>query len=177
VKANRGQLVAAALTLCQAWVAAGRPDGKEVLGMFDSWAAVIGGILCAAGVPGLLTNAKKFRQSFADQQSEWREFISLWWQRHGQNLVGVKDLFEWVESEQLLGQILDSENPRGRQTQLGKQLRKMRGRVIGDYRIDDLDKEDHSDRQLYRLEKVAKPASAMPETPPPADEEQVEMEA
>ena len=38
MKANRGQLVWAALTLCQAWVAAGKPPGKETLGMFEAWA-------------------------------------------------------------------------------------------------------------------------------------------
>ena len=32
-KAHRGELVGAALTLCQAWIAAGRPVGKRTLGM------------------------------------------------------------------------------------------------------------------------------------------------
>src|SRR6516164_6851097 len=53
-KENRGQLVWAALTLARAWIAAGRPAGTEVLGMFEAWTDVIGGILGVAGVPGLL---------------------------------------------------------------------------------------------------------------------------
>src|SRR5207244_2518221 len=51
-KENRGALVHAALTLCQAWVAAGRPAGQRTLGMFEGWAEVVGGVLEVAGVPG-----------------------------------------------------------------------------------------------------------------------------
>src|SRR5262249_32643245 len=60
-KQHRGELVWGALTLCQAWVAAGRPAGEQTLGMFESWAEVLGGILQVAGVPGLLANAREFR--------------------------------------------------------------------------------------------------------------------
>jgi len=34
---HRGELVWAALTLAQAWLAAGRPEGHKVLGMFENW--------------------------------------------------------------------------------------------------------------------------------------------
>ncbi|MGH6813689.1 MAG: hypothetical protein ACREDM_15565 [Methylocella sp.] len=56
IKANRGRLVAACLTLCRAWVAAGMPRGSAIVGSFESWAAVIGGILAVAEVPGFLGN-------------------------------------------------------------------------------------------------------------------------
>ncbi len=54
---NRGDLVWAALTLGQAWIAAGRPEPNVVaLGNFEAWTAVIGGILQVAEVPGFLAN-------------------------------------------------------------------------------------------------------------------------
>src|SRR5262249_7584717 len=60
-KAHRAQLVWAALTLCRAWIVAGKPAGKQKLGMFEGWVETMGGILDVAGVRGLLTNAEAFR--------------------------------------------------------------------------------------------------------------------
>ncbi|WP_437495092.1 hypothetical protein WME75_33240 [Sorangium sp. So ce1014] len=51
-KTNRVRLVRAVLVLVRAWLAAGRPPGKRTLDSFESWAAVVGGILEHAEVPG-----------------------------------------------------------------------------------------------------------------------------
>jgi putative DNA primase/helicase len=51
VRANRARLVAACLTLCQAWIAAGRPRGTRTIGSYENWAQVIGGVLEVAGIP------------------------------------------------------------------------------------------------------------------------------
>ena len=40
VRANRARLVAACLTLCQAWIAAGRPRGTRTIGSYENWAQV-----------------------------------------------------------------------------------------------------------------------------------------
>ena len=53
VRANRGRLVAACLTLGQAWIAAGRPRGRRSIGSYEAWAQVLGGVLEVAGVDGL----------------------------------------------------------------------------------------------------------------------------
>ena len=45
VRANRARLVAACLTLCQAWIAAGRPRGTRTIGSYENWAQVLGGVL------------------------------------------------------------------------------------------------------------------------------------
>lgn len=51
--AHRGELIAAALVLCRAWVAAGKPSGGgPLLGSYESWSKVMGGILMVAGVRG-----------------------------------------------------------------------------------------------------------------------------
>ena len=49
-RANRAALVAACLTLGRAWIAAGRPRHDGMLGSFEAWAGIMGGILEAAGV-------------------------------------------------------------------------------------------------------------------------------
>ena len=56
VRANRGRLVAACLTLCRAWIAAGRPRGTRSIGSYEAWAQVMGGVLGVAGIEGFLGN-------------------------------------------------------------------------------------------------------------------------
>jgi hypothetical protein len=153
-KEQRGRLVWAALVLCQAWLAAGRPPGQQTLGMFEGWAETMGGILDVAGAPGLLANARKFRQEAADKGSEWRAFVAAWWARYGGEPVGVKELFQLVSQEQLLDAVLGDKGEASQRTRLGRALGKCRGRVIGDYRIR-AEEEDHSHRQRYQLEPTA----------------------
>jgi hypothetical protein len=159
VKEHRGELVWAALVLCQAWLAAGRPAGEQTLGMFESWAETMGGILQVAGVPGLLANAKKFRQASMDKGSEWRAFVAAWWTRFGGEAVGVKDLFQLVTEEKLLDAVLGDKGEASQRIRLGLALGKARDRVVGEYRILG-GEEDHSCRQVYRLECLASPAPA-----------------
>jgi putative DNA primase/helicase len=89
-KENRGRLVAAVLTLVQAWIVAGRPSGGATLGMFDDWAAVIGGVLKNAGIAGLFANAQQFRAASVDTVAEWRVFVACWSQSFGDRKVGVE---------------------------------------------------------------------------------------
>ena len=51
---HRGELVWAALVLGRAWIVAGRPQGAGVLGMFEQWSRVMGGILEGCRYPWLL---------------------------------------------------------------------------------------------------------------------------
>lgn len=157
VKEHRGELVWAALVLCQAWIAVGRPAGEQTLGMFESWAETMGGILQVARVPGLLANAKKFRQQAADTAGEWRAFVTAWWTRFGGESVGVKDLYQLVSEEKLLDAVLGDKGEASQRIRLGRALGKVRDRVVAEYRILG-GEEDHSCRQTYRLECVASPA-------------------
>jgi len=93
---NRAKLVWAALTLAQNWIAQDRPKCERAmtLGMFDDWAAVMGGILEANGINGFLGNLKDF-YSKADLTSDnWPEFLSAWWSQHQTESVKAKDLLE-----------------------------------------------------------------------------------
>ena len=49
VRANRARLVAACLTICRAWIAAGRPRGTRTIGSYENWAQTLGGVLEVAG--------------------------------------------------------------------------------------------------------------------------------
>ncbi len=92
VAENRSRLVGAALTLIQAWQAAGRPGGKVSLGMFESWARVMGGILEVAGVPGFLANRDELYATADTEGQAFRGLLAEWWAEHEDESVQASDL-------------------------------------------------------------------------------------
>lgn len=75
VKANRGLLLKAALVLCRAWHAAGRPAPTCPRMRYDEWRNVIGGILEFAGVNDFLGNLRSFQEAGDIEGSAWERFI------------------------------------------------------------------------------------------------------
>ena len=97
VDENREVLVWAALTLIQAWIAAGRsacPDSTPRLGSFEAWRRVLGGILQAAGIDGFLSNLSAFREAPDDELGPVKAFLGLWHARHGSDDVTVGDVID-----------------------------------------------------------------------------------
>jgi hypothetical protein len=131
VKENRGRLVWAALTLIRAWLVAGRPFGKRTLGMFESWAKTIGGILEVASIPGFLGNLQEFYESSDFESSVWRGFIAAWWDRFKDETVAVADVWGLIGNDAPLP--LGDGGERAQKTRLGKLLADARDRV---YAID-----------------------------------------
>ena len=129
VRANRARLVAACLTLCQAWIAAGRPRGQKSIGSYENWAGVIGGILETAGIEGFLGNLDEMMAASDAEGSAWAAFVTGWWYRYGTAEVKAGDLYEiavTVEPPLSLG----SGNDKSQRTRLGKALGRMRDRVF-----------------------------------------------
>ena len=94
VRTNRARLVAACLTLCQAWMAAGRPRGTLTIGSYENWVGVIGGILEVAGIPGFLGNLDEMMEASDSEGAVWRGFVSAWWNRFGTAGGRHVDLYE-----------------------------------------------------------------------------------
>ncbi|MFN4282414.1 MAG: toprim domain-containing protein [Alphaproteobacteria bacterium] len=129
VRANRPRLVAACLTLCQAWIAAGRPRGVRTVGSYEKWAQVIGGVLEVAGIEGFLGNLDEMMEASDSEGAAWRAFVSGWWDRFGTAEVGTVDLFEIAQTlEPLLP--LGTGNDQSQRVRLGRALPKMRDRIF-----------------------------------------------
>jgi hypothetical protein len=129
VAENRAELVWAALTLVQTWLAAGKPVPKDLptLGGFEQWARVIGGILEVSGIKGFLENRSEFYEASDAEGKIWRKFVGAWWERFKEQCVGVSQLFE---VEKLLDEPFEL-GDKGEQSQkirLGKLLAKARDR-------------------------------------------------
>jgi hypothetical protein len=77
VRANRGELVAAGLTLVRGWINDGRPMPEDVqLGSFERWAAVAGGVLQTAGIEGFLDNLDDLYDTAGQEERRWRRLLA-----------------------------------------------------------------------------------------------------
>jgi hypothetical protein len=77
VKEQRGDLLAALLTLARSWFVNGKqPPDVKPLGGFESWTIVIGGILQNAGVKGFLANRDQLHQQSDDETQFWESLLS-----------------------------------------------------------------------------------------------------
>lgn len=126
VERNRGHLVWACLTIIRAWLAAGRPPGKTVLGMYESWARVMGGILDVANIPGFLSNLEAFYDVADAEGATWREFLLEWHTKYGGEKVKAADLFSFAVEA---GMHLGTGSEQSQKTTLGKRLVEQRDRV------------------------------------------------
>ena len=70
VMQHRGELIWTALTLIRAWLVAGQPEGASVLGGFEAWSRVVGGVLSVAQVPGFLDNVREVYELSLDARQK-----------------------------------------------------------------------------------------------------------
>jgi hypothetical protein len=126
------ELDAACLTLCQAWIAAGRPRGARSIGSFEAWSQVIGGILEIAGVDGFLGNLDEMLAASDAEGAVWRPLIQAWWDRFGTTEVGVSDLYPVALNTEPPFPLGDGSD-RSQRTRLGNALGRVRDRA---FRID-----------------------------------------
>jgi putative DNA primase/helicase len=130
VRANRARLVAACLTLCQAWIAAGKPRGGGNIGSFENWAHVMGGVLEVAGIEGFLGNLEEMMEASDTEGAGWSAFIAAWWDRFGTAEVAAADLFD-VAVFCDPAPAISGHTERAQKTAFGMSLTKMRDRVFG----------------------------------------------
>lgn len=157
VRSNQSGLTSAILTLVNAWIAAGCPAPQRVttmLGSYESWWYVIGGILETAGIPGFLGNRGA---TLTDQEShEWRTLVELWWeqQRHGGQPVEVGGLLQLVLKAQILPAVTRRTTEQAQIAALGRALQERIGQVYHDMEIVAETKDPRTRRARYALRPV-----------------------
>ena len=144
------------LTLVRAWLAAARPPGRVTLGGFEQWAAVIGGILDLAEIPGLLGNLGELHQSPDPEDDAWEELVRQWWINYAGEKVGVQELWALLQPG---GQVpIDVDLGPGKEKSqricFGRRLGKLRGKVIGDHQVVPAGKRQNA--QVWQLKPVEK---------------------
>lgn len=129
---QRGRLVWACLVLCQAWVANGKPPGRELLGKFEGWSVVMDGILCNAGVDALLANMDEFRSGAVDETDDWDAFVAAWWEAYHGAWVTVRDLFPLAQGNDMLQHARGDRSDESQRARLGHAIKKHRDAVFAD---------------------------------------------
>ncbi|WP_165252741.1 hypothetical protein [Paludisphaera soli] len=152
--AHRGPLIGAALTLCRAWMAAGRPDGSVAVGSYEPWARVMGGIMGSIGRPDFMANAAEMTAHASDDATKWRAFVERWWAVFGGDVVGAPVLFPLIEAEGFQEGVLGDGNELSRRSKLGRALSRRRDASFGGLRVLAAGTAGNGGA-LYRLEPLA----------------------
>lgn len=136
--ARRGIVVWSALTLAQAWIDAGKPNGQVTIGSFEDWSQVMGGILDVAGIPGFLANIDEFRNEFDTETAGWVAFFAAWYEAHGRRPVRTSEIIGLYDhlDDDFLNIDTRYQTSRGRVTTLGKRLAKRRGDIYGGLKLE-----------------------------------------
>lgn len=135
VEVHRGDLLWAILTLIRAWVAQGKPKGGQVMGSFDSWTDVVGGILKVAGIPGFLANRQEVYAQVRVEGEPLRALVAVWWDTYQAQRVGTDKLFDLAKENKLLTELRSGRPDHGARIALGLMLAANRDRVIGVHRV------------------------------------------
>lgn len=146
---HRGELITAALTLVHAWLAEGAPFSGHVLGSFDTWAQVHGGVLEVAGVSGFLANRRAGESAVDNEDLAMTQLVQLWWEKHHAETVSSSELYEIAREidDFPLGR---SPTERGMRTSFGNTLKRQRFRVFTGRRIVPVDTQRNGAH--YRLD-------------------------
>jgi hypothetical protein len=89
---HRAELVEALLTIARSWYAAGQPKGDApILGSFEEWSRILGGILHHVGVLGFLENLQELYEQSDPSEGQWESFLAGISRHYGGDF-GVVDL-------------------------------------------------------------------------------------
>jgi len=100
VRAERGKIIAALVTMVRYWHLVGRPAAPgERLGNFESWCETVGGVLAACGVDGFLSNTDLMYSKVDQETTEWEAFLLRWYENITEP-VTVAKLLRTLRDEQ-----------------------------------------------------------------------------
>ncbi|MHB8589816.1 MAG: hypothetical protein ACYDA0_13365 [Candidatus Dormibacteraceae bacterium] len=171
---NRAALVHALLVLVRAWQAAGQPKPRIVLGSFEAWTSVVGGILSVAGYDDFLGNREEVYEEAGRQLDEWKAVLAAWWVQWQSKPASVSQLHALAVERELLPSLRAGVSHHSAVTKMGQNLAAMRDRVIGDWRLLDAGLDPGDRRRTYTLEPVAGREKAFEGLRSPSDGEDLE---
>jgi len=163
VREKRGELLSAALTVIRGWFSAQCPRvNMRPFGSFDEWAGVVGSVLGYAGINGFLDNLDQTRSVQDEDNRQWGAVFDAWWNRFGEHIVTVAQLFAAFFAEDVadpidIPEILLGQKDRGEgslRRSLGRQLSRLTGRIFDGRKLCDAGGDSHSKVRAWSLRPV-----------------------
>ena len=137
---NRIPLMNACLSLIKSWVENGAKVSNKVLGSYEHWTQIVGGVMENAGIGGFLS---KQADTESDELVAMRDFCHAVYSDMEDTEFTSKEVFEIAshsdaedsEDEGILDAWLGIGKAHSRKIQLGKHLKRHANRFFGDYRL------------------------------------------
>ncbi|MBX3465304.1 MAG: hypothetical protein KF878_00205 [Planctomycetes bacterium] len=167
VRAHRGELRAAALTVLRWYCAEGRPPAPAgpVLGSYEAWSGLVVQALLWLGEPDPCAGRARI-QEFGDPEGEARRAaLELWWEKWGPLEQTALDVASTAGEELRaalagLGYGLSAEKLDVKR--LGYALRSLAGRIVGGLRLERAPGSRRSGVSRWRVARAGAPDAAMP---------------
>ena len=131
---ERGRIIAAILTMAQAWIQEGKPlsNSIPVLGGYETWVETISSILTLAGEDKFLSTMEEVYEDSDEDTPQWENFISIWHDTLKEEFYTVPELTTRIHGNPELTSTLpldlvDDLEEKGFTRKLGKALSKRAG--------------------------------------------------
>ena len=167
-KKNRGIILSKLLIIASAWIKAGRPKGVDrVIGGFDEWVEIVGGILIFSGCKDFLGNLDILYENVDEGMNEWQDFLTELYKIFSDRLFSSTDISSAIDEKKELLRVLpaklddkirtgDKSNPK----KIGKFLRKKLDVMCVNGLILNQEYDSHNKINMWRIRFVIQPKRA-----------------
>lgn len=135
LKANRGELVSAALTVIGSYFAAGRPAmGLPNYGSFQAWSDVVRSALVWLGQADPCEARKRIMETGDPRSHAFGNLIAAWFERYGKDSMSIRDAINTADEDlrELMFEMCPARNGRDVDGHyLGNIFRRYVGRPLG----------------------------------------------
>ena len=166
---ERAALVSACLSIVQRWIDAGMPEGTATLGSYESWAAVLGGILETAGVEGFLSGREYLHGEADDEAKDWAGLLAAWRHEQGDTPATAAYVLSLARRQGLLPTLWAGHSTLAAQQRTGRALQKVRDRVFGGLRVRYAGPDSRTSSASYRVDPTLRAPGGSKETPETPD--------
>ena len=122
VREVRRDVLGALLSMVIAWRDGERVLHPDVMGGFERWSQVVGGVLITAGFGRWMDNARAWRLSANPEGEELRLFVGAWAERFGRGFVLPGALMALADELGLFSNALRASSEKARQASFGRQV-------------------------------------------------------
>lgn len=143
IKQHRNDVLKRIMMVLQYWIQQGAPKQRDrVMGSYEEWSAIMGGILQTIGLfEPFLANKDKYREKVDSKTKEWEYFFEIIFSKFGEVPLRVTELFDLINNpeeipEDLLLGFKGTERERAKKMrQFSGALRDLDGRIINGYEV------------------------------------------